>query len=221
MKPYKKGILIFSGLVLLLILVGCGRTAPSRFYTLSPVHSALPTAAPGDMGKTSQTTIGILPVEIPDYLDRPEIVTRKNDGGLSLEEYDRWGGDLRNDIARVLGETLAAQLPRDRVTILTGRRSTPADYNIFVQVRRFEPIAGEKIWLRAQWTVTEISGQTVLLRRDADLYEPIKGQGFPETVAAMSHAVDRLGQEMVAALKPALANSVRPKAGSEQDSTVQ
>lgn len=220
MKTSKKGILILSVLVLLQTALGsCGRSAPTRFYTLSPVQSAVPAApaaAMGDTGRTPQITIGIMPVEIPDYLDRPEIVSRDTSNGLSLAEYDRWAGDLRNDIARILAERLSAQLPQERVFILTGRRSTPADYHIAVQVRRFEPVPGESIWLKAQWAVTEKSGQSVLLRRDSDLREPISGQGYPQTVAAMSRAVDNLGQEMAAALKPALAKAPDSNAAAER-----
>lgn len=203
----KKGYLILYGMVLLqLALGGCGRSAPVKFYTLSPVASSGSKAEIGDIGGSASITIGIMPVEIPDYIDRPEIVTRTTPTGLSLAEYDRWGGDLRNDIARVLAERLSAQLSPDGVFILTGRRFAPADYGIEVQVRRFEPVPGESIRLKAQWVVTKSPGRSVLLRRDSDLHEPIGRQGVPEMVAAMSRAVDRLGREMADALKPALKN---------------
>ncbi len=211
MKISNKGLLILFGLVLLqLALGGCGRSVSSRFYTLSPVpvQPVGPASAIGDTGSTTLITIGIMPVEIPDYLDRPQIVTRNSENGLLLAEYDRWGGDLRTDIARVLAETLSAQLPPESVTILTGRRSTPADYNIAVQVKRFEPVPGSNIWLYAQWAITEKQGQPVLIRRHSDLHEPVAGQGYPETVDAMSRAVDRLGMEMATALAPVLRNAM-------------
>ena len=161
-----------------------------------------------------------MPVEIPDYLDRPEIVTRNTPNGLSFSEYDRWGGDLRNDIARVLGETLSAQLPDNAVSILTGRYSTRADYQITVQVNRFEPIpAGDSIRLSTQWSMLAPTGHSVLLRRNTDLHEKMHGQGYPEMVAAMSRAVDRLGREIAQTIKPVLAKCVKSDTGQYENTS--
>jgi len=208
MREKKRWVAISLCFILIsVILSGCGRSGASRFYTLSPVQPSGKTTVQSPSDRMSPVSIGIMPVEIPDYLDRPEIVTRNTPNGLSFSEYDRWGGDLRNDIARVLGETLSAQLPDDKVSILMGRYSTRADYPI---------TAGDNIWLSAQWSMLAPSGQSMLLRRNTDLYEKMNGQGYPEMVAAMSRAVDRLGKEIAQTIKPVLAKCVKSNTGQDE-----
>ncbi len=221
MKKYKPCILIALGLMLLQIFLGCGGRSPSsRFYTLNPVMRGDTGVAQRPVVVKMPTTIGIMPIEIPDYLDRPEIVTRNSFNGLSLAEYDRWGGDLRNDIARVLAETLSTSLPSNRVIILSGRRSAPANYQLTVQVRRFEPMPDGRVRLAAQWSITENPGQTVLFRSNSDVSENVSGPGYQAIVDAMSRAVERLGQEITVPLKPVLAGALDSNPVPERTATI-
>jgi uncharacterized lipoprotein YmbA len=63
----------------------------------------------------NQVSVSIAPVEVPDYLDRLQIVTRDGNNGLKLAEFDRWGGSLGENIATVLVENLSLLLGSDRV----------------------------------------------------------------------------------------------------------
>lgn len=201
-----------------LVLAGCigGTSKPSRFYTLNPVKPAVVDGMDGSaQAGTPEASIGILPVEIPDYLDRSEIVTRTKTNELQLSDFDRWGGDLRSDIARVLAETLSGQYPEKRVAIITGRRILPAEYRVAVNVTRFDAIPGENVWLQAHWSVIGEHGD-VLARRDSNLNVPLRGRDYPSIVAAMSDAVDRLGNQIAGVLKPLLAKASAEKENSGQ-----
>ena len=89
MKSFRQWISTLFVLVLLQSAMGgCSHTQQSQFYTLNPVQ-------PGSAGSAAQNwsastdsaagtdvavakppmTIAIMAVEIPDYLDRPQIVT--------------------------------------------------------------------------------------------------------------------------------------------------
>ena len=123
---------------------------------------------------------------------------------MKLAEFDRWGGELQGDIARALAETMTAGLPGRNVFVLTGRRAMLADYRISVQVTRFDPMPDNLIWLNAIWTVHAKDRTSVTVRGESTLTEPIKGKGYEATVAAMSRTVDKLGAEIVGAIKPVL-----------------
>jgi hypothetical protein len=188
----------------LLLLGGC-TSKSARFYTLNPV---LPSASSGKLQSAllsdPPSVIGIVSVEIPDYLDRPQIVTRNENNELKLAEFDRWGGELQKDIARVLAETMSAVLPGRNVFVLTGRRAMLADYRITVQVTRFDPMPDNVIWLNAIWAVHKKDDTSVAVRGESTLTEPIKGSGYEATVAAMSRTIDKLGAEIAGAMKPVL-----------------
>ncbi|OPY66439.1 MAG: hypothetical protein A4E57_02816 [Syntrophorhabdaceae bacterium PtaU1.Bin034] len=210
MRRYAGWSLTLLGLaVFLLFTGGCGSSKPSRFYTLNPM---VPASSSGSVRNTplsgSCPTIGIVLVEIPDYLDRPQIVTRNADNGLKIAEFDRWGGELQKDIARVLAETMSTSLTGNSIFIQTGRRAIPADYRITVHVTRFEGIPGNAIWLKAMWTILEKDGRHVVVRGELDHREPVPGSDYEATVAAMSRAVDRLGKEIAGAVKPMLTRDV-------------
>ncbi|MCB1821939.1 MAG: membrane integrity-associated transporter subunit PqiC, partial [Candidatus Competibacteraceae bacterium] len=81
----------------LFMLAGCGSTPPTAFYTLSPLSASLPTAQTS--ASRSDVTIGVGPVTVPEFLDRPQIVTRTTANRLDVDEFHRWGGSLQEDFA--------------------------------------------------------------------------------------------------------------------------
>ena len=93
MKKYKPCILIVLGLMLLQIFsVGCaGRSASSRFYTLNPVMRGDTGTGQRPVVVIEPMTMGIMPIEIPDYLDRPEIVTRNS--SMAFRSPSTTGGE--------------------------------------------------------------------------------------------------------------------------------
>ena len=201
---------VLLALVPALSLGACGTGQSSRFYTLVPVTSVRDTSLAGP-----PLYIGIMPVEIPDYLDRPQIVTRDANDELKIAEFDRWAGELQNDVARVLAETLTSGFPGHRVFILTGRRAIPADYRITVQVTRFDPTPGKNVWLKAEWAVLGKDGRQVVVRGESSLVEPLADGSYSATVTAMSRAVDRLGREIADAMRPRLAYGAAGTSGAQ------
>lgn len=95
---------------------GCASSKQARFYTLSPM------SAPGDLPKRvpaeQRMAVAIGPVAIPDYLNRPQIVSRSGPRELKLAEFERWAGSLEEDISRVVAENLSVLLAPDNVTVL-------------------------------------------------------------------------------------------------------
>ena len=89
--------------------------------------------------------LGIGPVALPDYLDRPEIVTRSSGNELSLADFDQWAGRLEDNFTRVLAENLSSILETDRVSLYPWKSSTPVDFQVTVEVSRFERAANGAI----------------------------------------------------------------------------
>jgi Uncharacterized protein conserved in bacteria len=104
--------------VSVVLLAGCTHSPPVRFYTLTPLdrqeirRASRQEAVPG--------AVRIMPVDIPDYLDRPQIMTRDGKNILKLAEFDRWAGSLGDNITAVLAENLGLLLASDRVFIHPG-----------------------------------------------------------------------------------------------------
>src|SRR5208283_2593522 len=105
----------FSLLLLLVILTGCASSQPSKFYQLNPVQNQGTSIV--DVPSSHNVVIAVGPVGIPDYLDRPQIVTRSGKNELKLSEFDRWGGSLEADISRVLVENISSFLAGDGLSV--------------------------------------------------------------------------------------------------------
>jgi uncharacterized lipoprotein YmbA len=175
---------------------GCARTSPETdFFILSSVtESAQPVSerSPG---------LGVGPVELPLYLDRPQIVTRQGDNTLLLGEFDQWGEPLRDNFTRVLAENLSMQVPSEEVSLYPWPRSAIVDYQVAVSVSRFD-ISGKESFLDARWSVLTDDGASTLLSRRSKIRHPVEGDGdYRHMVQALNHCLTVLSEEIAGTLR--------------------
>jgi uncharacterized lipoprotein YmbA len=183
-----------------MLLAGCrGTSENARFYKLSSVVSLDEATKPP--GKA--VAIGIGPIKFPDHLDRPEIVTRTSRNALQIGEFDHWAGSLREDFSRVLTENLSILLSTDYVFVFPWGKAIPVDYQVKVEVSRFDGELGKNATLIARWTVLE-GGEKKTLKsvRRSSISKPAEGNSYEAMVAALSRTVEQLSQEIAETIKP-------------------
>ena len=192
------------GLLLLIPLVaGCAETRPPPNLH---VLSALPRDAASGPGSTAASrgpVVGVEQANVPEYLDRPEIVVRTSANTLELTQGDRWGQRLQGDVTRVMAENLRGLLPSDNVFVLPLRRREPVAMTVAVDITSFERDASGNAVLNAYWTV--LDGQTEAERAGARARytEPVEGEGVEATVAAMNRTLAALSRDIAAGIKRA------------------
>jgi len=193
----------WSLVALLAVLGGClgGDSPPSRFYLLSPLPA--PEAA---TAAASGIAIGVGPIAVPEYLNRGQIVTRTGENQLELAEFDRWAEPLQKNLSRVLVLNLSTLLSTDRVALHPWNRSTPMDYQVIVDVARFEAGTDGTASLLARWSIVDGASREALLVRKSRFREPIDSNGYEATVASMSRAVAALSREIAGAIRDLSAN---------------
>ncbi len=193
---------IFSVLTLsamLVIVVGCGTTAPSRFYIL---QSMTADAARTEAGRVERDiAVGVGPVELSRHLDRPQIVIRAEGNEVSFAEFDRWAEPLNENISRVLSENLSILLSTDRVSEFPWKSSTLIDYRVEATLQRFDVSPEGNTTLIANWTILEGKGTQVLLKRRSVIRSSATGQGYKAKVLAMNSTLSDLSREIAAAIK--------------------
>ena len=188
-------------LALLLVLVtftGClKRSRPVVLHTLRPLLlEENRSASPG-----APLALEILPVQIPDMLQRPQIVSVQGPDRLGLSEVHRWGNPLEKDIQRVLIENLGALLGSDAITAYPHGERVKASYRLALEVQSLEGQQGGMLKLSATWTLTRPEGgQAVILRRE-HLQEPVPNSDPDALVAAHSRILAALSREIATALK--------------------
>jgi uncharacterized lipoprotein YmbA len=153
------------------------------------------------VAEKSDIAIGVGPVEFPDYLNRPQIVTRTSPNQLELAEFDRWAEPLRANFSRVLAENLSILLSTDRVVIFPWKKPIPINYQIEVDVSRFDGMFGRNVTLKTRWTLFGNSGKKVMLVRKSTLSEQTLTSDYKEMVAAQSRVLASLSREIAASIK--------------------
>jgi len=180
-------------LVLLLLASGCA-SPPARFYKLSA--AAPPAAAPVAVS----VAVAVGPVSIPAIVDRPQFVLRTGPNEVRVDEFNRWGAPLADDIARVVAENLVVMLGTPYVTLYAQQTGEPADFRVALGVQRFESSLGEAALLDAVWTVRRTKDGTTRNGRTT-VREPTQRQGFDALAAAHSRAVARLSEDIAEAVR--------------------
>jgi uncharacterized lipoprotein YmbA len=187
-----------SAMVLLLaaLFAGCRSSAsPVEFYTLSSLSSTAQQS--NTTAAAPNIRIGVGPVEIPQALDRPQIVTRSGPNKLTLDEFHRWAGSLQVDIARALAENISFLLGIDQVAVYPWEVAFAPDYRIALDVRSFEGQWGKNVLLDVTWQITDRTGTKTLAVNRSVITEPLPAANYDALVAAQSQALARLGREIV------------------------
>lgn len=146
-------------------------------------------------------SVGLGPITFPDYLDRPQIVTRTQQNRVLVAEFDRWAGPLSGNVSRVLAEDLTLLLNTDNVVQYPWPASFEVTYQVMIDCYRFDGVLGDKALLEVQWSVVGKKGRKVLLLKRSAFAEPIGGASYEALVAAQSRALGNLSREMALALK--------------------
>ncbi|MGD8275436.1 MAG: PqiC family protein [Thiohalocapsa sp.] len=195
-------------LAAIVVLAGCASTPPSSFYTLTPLPQ---TADRGGDLTPGSIAIGLGPVSFPQFLDRPQIVTRDGDNRLIVDEFHRWGGSVQDDFLRVWGENLSYLLGTSQVVLFPSESRMALDYRVPVEVLAFEGTADGSAVLRARWSVTDDRLRRTYAARESAYRCPIRGSAaagdataanvhYAAVVAALSACLGDFSREVAAVL---------------------
>jgi hypothetical protein len=179
-----------------LLLAGCAATTPTRFYTLSSL-----VVPPGEAAKgLPHLAVGVGPVTLPEYLNRPQIVTRAGSNRIILADFDSWAEPLDGLFARILTENLSLLLGTDDVVPLPLRRTIRLDYDVEVSVTRFDVDSAGHAVLDARWVVyRDADGERVHSARST-IVEPAPTDDQAAGVQALSQALGDLSRQIAAAI---------------------
>lgn len=188
---FYKGILLGA---VLTALIGCGTTAPSRLYTLAALSGS------GDEAPVTVTAnslrVHVGPVQIPKYLDRPQIVTRLSPNEIQAADFDRWAEPLQDNILRVLVENLAHLLSHEHIAVSSWEALAPANYRVSVNVSRFDGKLGGNVFLMAEWTLYNKGKNQVILEKRSVITEVSGQSDYDSLVSAKSTALANLSREI-------------------------
>ena len=175
----------------LLLLIGCTPSRPTQLYMLSKLT---PATVPND---SKPIRLGVGPVDLPAYLDRPQMVTRNGANRITVAEFDQWAEPLETGLQRVLIEDLAHALATDGVETLPARRSMSLDHQIKVDVARFDANEAGLVILDARWKIFDGQGDRLMKSGRSIVRQHASAAGdYREIAAAMSRCIAIMSGEI-------------------------
>jgi uncharacterized lipoprotein YmbA len=199
-RPHRHGVLGLSLAGLTLVgAIGCS-SPPTRFYLLMPPPPG-ETAAGARADSERGIALGVGPISLPGYLDRPQIVSRAQGAELLLEEFHQWSEPLAESFSRVLAESIAAQVPTDLVALFPWKRAVEVEVQVEVQVQRFDTDASGEAVLDALWSIHRGGDETPPVQRRSVIRSRATSTDVPASVQALSAAAHELGREIASRIR--------------------
>ncbi|MES9851299.1 MAG: PqiC family protein [Candidatus Thiodiazotropha sp. L084R] len=185
--------------VILASLAGCASPSqPTRFYRLDGGETA---AVMVDLKpRPGVVQLGVSPVVLAGYLDRPQIVERHSRHRLELYEFDQWAGSLQENLQSVVSERLQQQLKRVQVIAYPWPQSLNPQFELNLSISRFDR-AGDKVVLQALWSLVERRSNQILEMQKVTLQEPFSGGDIEAGIEAANEAVNRLSENMASQIR--------------------
>ncbi len=198
-----------AGMVLLVgmlgVFTGClgGKSHAPTNFLLNSVPGELDPQGSLDKqwAPASGVRVGVGPVRLPEYLNRPQIVSRTSGNEVGVQEFYRWAEPLKDGLPRVLAENISQLLNSTQVAVFPWSRSFQLDVQVAVEVLRFDGIPGGEVTLDALWTLLDGHRNVLQESRRASLTVVSRGEDYESLVDAHNRLLFLLGREIALAIR--------------------
>jgi uncharacterized protein len=106
-------------------------------------------------------SIGIGPVHVAQFLQRPQIVTHSGGTQLQMSENSRWGEPLEQGVQRTLLQNLAA-LTGAETRNFPWRQNTTPDYALRIDVIDLDKLTNGESILDVNWLIEDLTNTRVI-----------------------------------------------------------
>jgi len=165
---------------------GCGSSPPVSYHALSSP------ASPRASGE-ARVLVEMLPVAVPERLNREEMVLTDEAGHLDVRDLDRWAGPPADEIRQILADSLWQRL---RAVDVYQAPVAPAasglpQYRLALRIERFEAKVGAAATVEASWTARRLpQGHGATCRVSVSL--PLPDRTPNAAAAALAEAAGRM-----------------------------
>jgi uncharacterized lipoprotein YmbA len=187
--------LIVTGI---LMTYGCARTPPARFYILQPQPAVVDQKQPSESG--NDLFVGVGPVELPEHLNRPQMVTRTGSSEIHLSEFNRWAESLEKNFTRVLAENISVHLLTDNILVYPWVGAAKIKRQVRANIIQFDSVPGKEVLLKVHWALMGEDGENMFVVKKSSFSAPA-GKGYPEMVEAMNRVLNDFSREIAKEIK--------------------
>jgi uncharacterized lipoprotein YmbA len=184
-------------------LPACWLLAPredSTQYAVLASVDELPGEAPAKtIAASSALRIGLGPVTLPEYLRRPEVVSRVQGTRIELSGTERWAEPLDQALVRVLAIDLGRAMGAGSVVNYPWYEYDRPALQIEIVFSRCERDETGKVVLAARWSLRELEGAAVPIEKESRIVRETAGPDGASTARALSQGLAELCREIARA----------------------
>lgn len=219
MKEMTRTLVLAAIVSVAAVAAGCSVLAPqpdrSQFVMLTSTAGGGP-KTPVSYAVDPRLSIAVGPVDLPGYLRRPEVVTRDTSNRITLSENKLWAEPLGSNFQRVLAENLSQLLGTQRVMLFPWYATGRPEFQVTVQVERFDITSGGRSELTARWAIKNgRSGKDLYVTKFTTT--SIVGKDDPGGAEALSRDLGAFSREIAARIAE-LSREAGTKPGADQAS---
>lgn len=185
-------------LLILPMLTACVGSSPVTYYQLSAVEHDQPSPQ-GDA--LTCRTIGIGPVHIAEYLDRPQLVIRQGGNRVRLSGSHRWAEPIADNIAGILRKYLLELTSAANVVLSLWNADMEVNCQINVELMRFEGNNLDGGLLEAIWSIRNSEGELLVPQQQSEYMVNAFTRDYDGVVSALNEALFRLSSEIAIRLQ--------------------
>ena len=192
--------LVFAwGIVAAAVLLNaCARDSKQvQFYRLNANSTVV--NVPSMVNGTQGSVVGLGPIRIPEYLNRPQMIVAITDNQYQLSEDHRWAERLDQNISLALFQALPRQLGTDRIVRYPWSQRQVVDYQVGIDILEFNVDARGQSRLVAQWFIKRKDKPAIDKRSEYQF--PASSTDYEAMVKAQSHCLAKLGEEVAETIR--------------------
>lgn len=182
-----------------LLLGACANPGPPpQLYQL---RAAAPGAVADRPATAGAQVLQLLPVSLPEVLERDAIVLSQGRSGVQALVGHRWAEPLRDAVPRLLRHDLALWLAVPQVWTAPLPAGLVAQRQLRVEVLSFQADESRRqVQLLVRWTVSDPTGARPVLTGLQEIATPVQAGDVDALVAAHRLALWQLAQALAKAL---------------------
>ncbi len=185
---------ILAAILLMLFASACsigGKSKPSHFYMLDSHVENMGTK------KLSDLRMGVGPITIPGYIDRPQIVTKTESAELQLAEFDRWAEPMEGMFTRTLAANIRSLTGSPRIHSYPWSSTLEFTYRINAKVIKFENNANGDALLVVHWQLTHDKEISNLKTMHSEFNASAINTSYSARVAALNDTLAQFAKSSI------------------------
>lgn len=168
-----------------------GKTKPSQYYVLdAQIKEATAT-------NLNSVRLGVGPIAIPGYIDRPQMVTKMDSGELLLDEFARWAEPMSEMVTRTLTQNIRALTESQQIHSHPWIIQLEFDYQFKASVIKFENNNQGDALLIVRWGLIDESDSTDWIVVHSEFKASASNSSQSARVAALNATLAQFAREVV------------------------